>query len=358
MNGLEIIYLLDLFGVIVFAISGSLDAGKKKMDVYGVVFVGMVTAIGGGTIRDLILGVPVFWASGYAYIATACGAAFLTFLLARCWQFPPGSLLIPDAFGLAIFTVIGTQKALSLGANPIIAITMGMMTSVFGGVIRDILRREIPLILQREIYATASILGGTVFVILSYFLSDEIAIYGFSALAVLALRLSAIQWNISLPVFSLQKETIGKVISKIEQMFPDVSVFKIPFQITQEDDILVGLDNENNIFIIEITDEMVDENVIPQVMKSSCWVETYLDAVKSICLEQKDKLEDCTFDWDKDFDIKIVIIGPSFKSCIPRLASRINYEVELVEFRKVDGSKNDHLSLNKIMIEEEEITKL
>jgi uncharacterized membrane protein YeiH len=196
------LYFLDLFGSAVFAITGTLASGHKKMDLFGVVVVAVVTALGGGTLRDVVLGItPVFWISDPTYLVVVVAAALFTFAFARFTEFQTGLLLIGDAFGLAIFTIIGAQKALNAQVSPTIAIVMGVMTGVAGGIVRDILCGEIPLILRKEIYATASLLGGSLFVVLSSggIKGTEVTI-GATALIV-SIRLAALHWNISLPVF-------------------------------------------------------------------------------------------------------------------------------------------------------------
>lgn len=198
-------YILDMFGVIVFAISGSLAAAKKRLDLFGVIVLAMVTALGGGTLRDLILDVPIFWLSDHIYILVAFLTAISTFVLARHRK-PQGRLLvIADAFGLAIFTVIGTKKTLDAGFSGGVAVIMGVMTGVVGGMLRDLLAGEIPLILRREIYATASLCGAGVLVGLVFITHNE----DFSSLAavavILVIRLAAIRWKLSLPVFFISK---------------------------------------------------------------------------------------------------------------------------------------------------------
>lgn len=196
------IYLLDLFGVAVFAITGSLAAGKKKMDLFGVVVLALATALGGGTLRDVILGAhPVFWISNPTYILVGTAAALSTFLMARSVRPPAKALNFADAFGLAIFTVIGTQKSISLGVPGTIAVIMGVMTGVAGGIIRDMLSGDIPLVLKAEIYATASLCGAVVFAVLTEYV-PSMPLPAPTAIAVtLSLRLAAIHWKLSLPIF-------------------------------------------------------------------------------------------------------------------------------------------------------------
>jgi len=201
------LYLLDLFGTAVFAITGALVAGRKELDLFGVVVLALVTALGGGTVRDLVLGArPVFWIQDSTYILLAALPALLTVPLARLGRRPRGLLRTADAFGLALFTVIGAQKALSMGTTPGIAIMMGVMTGVVGGMIRDILSGEIPLILRREVYATASLCGAVVYVLLQRWWPGHPTDLVMAMAVTLALRLSAIRWNLALPVFRHRDE--------------------------------------------------------------------------------------------------------------------------------------------------------
>jgi uncharacterized membrane protein YeiH len=196
------IYLLDLFGVAVFAITGSLAAGKKQMDLFGVVVLALATALGGGTLRDVILGAhPVFWISNPMYIFIGTAAAIATFILARFLRPPAKALKVADAFGLATFTAIGTQKAMSLGVPDSIAVIMGLMTGVAGGIIRDMLSGEIPLVLKAEIYATASLCGAVVLALLITRFPEVPFPTPIAIAVVLGLRLAAIHWKVSLPVF-------------------------------------------------------------------------------------------------------------------------------------------------------------
>jgi len=200
------IYILDLFGVAVFAITGALAAGKKKMDLFGVVVLALATALGGGTLRDVILGAyPVFWISDPTYILVGTAAAIAIFVIARFSRPPAKALSFADAFGLAIFTVIGTQKAISLGVPGSIAVIMGVMTGVAGGIIRDVLSGEIPLVLKAEIYATASLCGAVIFAMLTEYFPAMPLPAPTAITVILSLRLAAIHWKLSLPVFPSDK---------------------------------------------------------------------------------------------------------------------------------------------------------
>ena len=201
---LLVISILDLIGTAVFAVTGALAAGKKKMDIFGVVVLGCVTALGGGTLRDVVLGShPVFWISDTLYLAVAILAALGTLVLVRVWRFPKRLLMYADAVGLAVFTVIGFQKGFQVTQTYTIAIVMGVITGVVGGIIRDILAGEIPLILRREIYASASLCGAVLIAILSHLKLASSITVTVAIMAILTIRLAALHWNLSLPHFRL-----------------------------------------------------------------------------------------------------------------------------------------------------------
>jgi hypothetical protein len=151
------------------------------------------------------------------------------------------------------------------------------------------------------------------------------------------------------------EEIIEKMIFENKTVLQDIVLLKrqLPSYTKEERIDLVGLDNENNIVVIEIKKDTVDETTITQVMRYAMWVETHPDAVKSIWLEQRDLHEDFDFDWNKPSGIRMMIIGPSFKSVVPRLANRINYPLDLIEFRKFSEGNIDYIFLNSIEIEEE-----
>lgn len=200
---MTVLYAMDLFGTAVFAVSGGLLAARKRYDVFGFLVVAMAPAIGGGTLRDVALGaLPVFWVADGNYLIVTAAAALLTFFFARFFVRYATALLVADAFGLALFAVVGAQKALALGAAPMIAVAMGAITASGGGILRDVLCREEPLILRREIYATAAILGAALFVGMMAQTGDRAAALVTGFLGALLLRLVAIRRNLSLPVYS------------------------------------------------------------------------------------------------------------------------------------------------------------
>lgn len=197
----EIVSVLDFLGVAVFAVTGALAAARRRMDPVGFVVIGLATGIGGGTLRDLVLGVrPVFWVSDQAYLAVSVAAALSTFWAARWISRLSRALVWMDAVGMAMFAVSGTQKAHAMGADPVVAALMGIMTASFGGLMRDVLCGEKPMLFHRDIYALAALAGAVVWLALAEIpgISEEIR----SAIAFLAafgVRGWAIHWRISLP---------------------------------------------------------------------------------------------------------------------------------------------------------------
>lgn len=192
----------DLLGIAVFAVSGTLAAWRKQMDGFGVIVLATVTAIGGGTLRDLILDSPVIWLSNNSYFLAIFAAAILTILLVRNrLVIPNNTLQIADAIGLAFFVIMGTQKALDHGTSGFVAIMMGTMSGVCGGMIRDVLCREIPMVFRGELYAITCIFGGLVYVQLLGFGVDKMPAMLIGMTALLALRLAAIRWHLTIPVF-------------------------------------------------------------------------------------------------------------------------------------------------------------
>jgi uncharacterized membrane protein YeiH len=201
-----LIYILDMFGTAVFAASGVLLAGRLRMDPFGVVVLASVTAIGGGTIRDMALGAtPVFWITDTNYLWVIFFTCLISMIVVRRPQRMPWYFLpVADAIGLAVFVAIGVEKALRFGASPMVAVIMGVITGCGGGVIRDVLAREIPMVLRTEVYATACILGGMIHTIgLSVNVDPTIATLA-GVVTTLSIRLAAIRWHLSLPALTLK----------------------------------------------------------------------------------------------------------------------------------------------------------
>ena len=196
---------LSTVGVAVFAASGALVAGRKRLDLFGVIVLAVVTAVGGGTLRDLLLGADVFWIVDPTPVYVAIGAALTTVVVARWLPRRRPVLLVADAFGMSLFAVLGAEKAVDAGTGPFVAVVLGAMSGAAGGLVRDMLSGEVPLVLRSEIYATAALLAGATFVGgKALGLSDVAALLGGVA-AGFALRLAAICWSLSLPVFSLER---------------------------------------------------------------------------------------------------------------------------------------------------------
>lgn len=198
------VQVMDFLGVAVFAVSGVLAAGRKHLDWFGVLVIAMVTAIGGGTLRDLLIERPVFWLSHTAYLWVIIAATLLTMLIVRIRDIPLRSLLVADALGLALFAISGARIAEAAGYGGIVAVILGTMTGVAGGVIRDILLAEIPLLLRDgEIYATAALLGIIVYLGLQE-AGLERATAAYCGMAVIAvLRFTGIFLGLKMPVLRL-----------------------------------------------------------------------------------------------------------------------------------------------------------
>ena len=203
-----VLYLLDLLGVAVFAVSGAIAAGRKGFDLLGVAVVATVAAIGGGTIRDLLLNRdPVFWIADPTYLYVTLSAAALTVIFARLRKPPRIWLFVADALGLALFTISGAQVAEAHHLPGMIVVVMGTITGTAGGLLRDVLSGEVPLLLRQEdLYATAAIAGATVYLILQG-VGVNLTVSALVGMAFVAgLRLAAILWGLRLPVFHVSDE--------------------------------------------------------------------------------------------------------------------------------------------------------
>jgi uncharacterized membrane protein YeiH len=202
----DFIYGVGIAAVAVFATTGVLEAGRKGMDIVGVTVVALATALGGGTLRDLLLDRPVFWVADQVYLLVTLAAAFITFFLVRAVHMPPKIFLIPDAIGLALFSVAGTQIALDWHTPWIVASLMGVITGVFGGVLRDIFCNEIPLVfLPGELYASAAWAGALTLVGLRMLAVDEVTAGWIGMAVVFALRIGGMHPRVRLPTFTVRK---------------------------------------------------------------------------------------------------------------------------------------------------------
>ena len=199
-----ILYVLDLVGVAVFAVSGVLAARDRGLDLLGVIVIATITAIGGGTLRDLLLNrYPIFWITDAQYLMVIIASALLTVAYVRVRPPPGKALLVADAAGLALFALSGAQVAEAAQCPAIIVVLMGTLTGVAGGVLRDVITAQVPLILRRDIYATAAIVGVALYLLLQAFGLQRSAAFGAGMAVVIALRLLAIHWGLQLPIFRM-----------------------------------------------------------------------------------------------------------------------------------------------------------
>ena len=195
-------FLIEILGTISFAMSGSFAAMQKRLDPFGVLIIAFVTSVGGGTVRDLLLDVPVFW----MHDLVMCSVIFLTCIFSMIFKSIEKkfsvTLFIFDSFGLGLFTIIGIQKGLNADLHPLICLTLGTITGCFGGIIRDILLNRIPLIFRKEIYATACIVGGGVFLFLVKYSALSYTFVQISTiLLIVAIRTLAVKYHWQMPKF-------------------------------------------------------------------------------------------------------------------------------------------------------------
>jgi len=203
---MNVISVIDYVGTFAFAISGIRLASAKKFDWFGAYVVGLVTAIGGGTLRDVLLNETPFWMSQPSYLIVTAAALLSVILFGKYLIRLSNTFFIFDAVGLGLFVVVGIEKSLDAGFSFWVAIMMGMITGSVGGVIRDILINEVPLIFRKDIYALACVVGGVIFYICSLLKFDNSITQVVSAVSVILTRLIAVKYHISLPVLKGQNE--------------------------------------------------------------------------------------------------------------------------------------------------------
>ena len=196
-------HLLDIIGTMAFAMSGALTAMHKKLDPFGIFIIAFVTAVGGGTLRDIMIGrTPVGWMLDLNYVYVIIIGFILAILFRKKFDRLRTSLFFFDTIGLGVFTLIGLEKGINIGLHPVICIALGTMTACFGGVIRDILCTEIPVIFRKEIYATICIFGGIVFFMLRELNLDADILYLTTSLFIISVRLMAVKFKWYLPLLS------------------------------------------------------------------------------------------------------------------------------------------------------------
>ncbi|MDH2273281.1 trimeric intracellular cation channel family protein [Moraxella porci] len=202
----QMIYLLDMVGIIACAIAGTTLALYKRFDLFGCILVSMVNAIGGGTLRDVMLGRhPLFWMTDLTYVLMITVTSILGQMFFYRHQKIDGMLKLFDAIGLAAFSVIGLTVALSLDAHPIIAILMAVMTSIAGGIMRDMICNEIPLVLQKEIYISASIAGSVLYLTLLHFGVADWVRETVALISIFGIRMLAVKFDWHLPSIQLRR---------------------------------------------------------------------------------------------------------------------------------------------------------
>ena len=197
---MDVIYVLDIVGTFAFAISGALVASKKQFDLFGVIIIAFVTAVGGGMVRDVLINAhPINWIGDLNYIWTILIAVIFTFLFKSKIEPLRRTFFLFDTIGIGVFTLLGLQKGLNYNLHPFVALVMGMTSAVFGGVIRDVLTRKVPLIFKKEIYASACLFGGLVYLILEKFHCQQGVQFIVSALSIVTLRVLSVIYGLELP---------------------------------------------------------------------------------------------------------------------------------------------------------------
>jgi uncharacterized membrane protein YeiH len=197
---MDIIYLIDILGTFAFAISGALVALDKNFDIFGVIIIAFVTAVGGGMLRDILINAhPINWIGDLNYLYTIFAAVIFTFLVKSKIAYLSKTMFLFDTIGISVFTLLGLQKGLSYELHPLVAVIMGMISAVFGGVLRDVLTNRVPLIFEKEIYASACLAGGVMYLILNHFKVQENINFIISALVVVIIRVVAVRFSLELP---------------------------------------------------------------------------------------------------------------------------------------------------------------
>ena len=200
-----VLFWFTVVAVAVSAISGVLIAGKNHFDLFGMIVIALATALGGGSLRDMLLNKNVFWIQNQLFLIVALCAGVVTFFYARRYRYSLKLFLIPDAMGLATFSIAGTMSALSSGAPWLVAGFMGVITGVAGGIIRDTMCNEIPVVFKSTLYATISLFGGLVFIAMLRVGLDVALSASLAGILIFLVRLAAIKWGLSLPVFNAKE---------------------------------------------------------------------------------------------------------------------------------------------------------
>jgi len=202
---MDIFEILQALGTIAFAISGGLAGVEKRLDYFGILVVSFVTALGGGMLRDVLIGqTPVLFMKDINYFYYVIIGYIISILVRNYSHYLHKSLFLFDAVGLGVFTIVGIQKGQAIGLDPAICIALGTMTACFGGVVRDILMNEIPVLFRKEIYATLCIVGGLLFFLLEELQFNKTPVYLIVALFIIISRLVVVRFKLTLPGFKVK----------------------------------------------------------------------------------------------------------------------------------------------------------
>lgn len=197
---MEVTTIIDLLGTIAFAISGALTAMRKKLDVFGILIIALVTSVGGGTLRDILIGkTPVSWMLNMTFVYVIFGATVIAIVFRPQLRYVRRSLFLFDTIGIALYTIAGVQLSAAAGLHPVICVILGTISACFGGVLRDILCNEIPVIFHKEIYATVCILGGSIYLAMSQAGLPIAWAMVVSGIVVIAIRVCAVLFEWQLP---------------------------------------------------------------------------------------------------------------------------------------------------------------
>ncbi len=206
---MDIVYFLDMLGTFAFAISGSLVAMKSKFDIFGVIIIAFVTAVGGGMLRDVLIDShPINWIADLNYIWTIFFAVVVTYLFKSKIAPLRKTFVLFDTLGISVFTLLGIQKSLAFGLPPFVSLIMGMISAVFGGVVRDVLTRKIPLIFKKEIYASACLLGGMVYLLLYSLNINEQLQFVIAMVVIFITRIISVLKGLELP--KIKRDVFGE----------------------------------------------------------------------------------------------------------------------------------------------------
>ena len=202
------IFIIEILGTLAFGVSGVRLAAKKHFDWFGAYTIGVITAIGGGTLRDILLDIPVFWMQTWLYLAVTGVSFLIVAVFTRILTSDSKSLFMFDSVGLTLFVITGIQKTLAEGYPMWVAIIMGMITGSFGGILRDVLINEEPLFFRKDIYATACLAGGVAYWLLLLTGAPQWLPQGFCAVTVIGLRVAAVYFNWSLPILKVDPKSL------------------------------------------------------------------------------------------------------------------------------------------------------